>query len=228
MSTVALIGPDGAGKTAIAKKLLETCPLQMKYLYMGTSIESSNVALPTSRLVHRWKVNQHKRKLRRAGKTLPQSITLNGMEHRVDRRGKLGAVARLVMRVAEESYRQAVSWTYQLRGYTVLYDRHFLFDVCPSPSRQANRRLTDRIHSWFLRRIYPKPDLVIFLDAPPDVLYARKQEVSEEYLQSDREALQEKSEYTKNFVCVDATKPFDKVLTTVNDLIVRNCTRQPT
>ena len=59
-ATIALIGVDGSGKTTVAKALLETCPLPLKYVYMGTSIESSNAALPTSRLIHKLKVYQHK------------------------------------------------------------------------------------------------------------------------------------------------------------------------
>ena len=51
MSTVALIGADGSGKTSVAKLLVERHPDKMKYLYMGSNFESSNVALPTSRLI---------------------------------------------------------------------------------------------------------------------------------------------------------------------------------
>ena len=122
-STVALIGPDGSGKSAIAKSLLANCPLPLKYLYMGTSIESANYALPTSRLVHKWKVYQHKKSLKESGQDIPREVTLHGMEHRVDKRGKLGGVGRLLRRVSEESYRQLVSWMFQVRGNVVLYDR---------------------------------------------------------------------------------------------------------
>jgi len=225
-STVTLIGPDGSGKTAVAKALLERCPLPLKYLYMGTSIESSNVALPTSRLVHKWKVYQHKKSLQRSGKTIPEKITLHGPEHRVETRGKLGACGRLLRRVSEESYRQLHSWIYQLRGNVVLYDRHFLFDACPPPSDTGKHRFTDQVHNWFLRRIYPRPGLGILLDAPAEVLYARKPEVSVEDLERDRLNLVQKSCYAKEFVTVDATKPLDEVIDIVNSLILDYCSKQ--
>ena len=50
--TLALIGPDGAGKTTVARRLAEVLPLPVTYLYMGVSPESSNLLLPTTRLVH--------------------------------------------------------------------------------------------------------------------------------------------------------------------------------
>ena len=49
--TIALIGPDGAGKTTLAERLQQKLPFPIRYLYMGVSIESSNVTLPTSRLI---------------------------------------------------------------------------------------------------------------------------------------------------------------------------------
>jgi thymidylate kinase len=224
MSTVALIGSDGVGKTAVAKGLLDVCPLELKYLYMGMSVESSNVALPTSRLAHRVKVAQHKRSLKQSGKTVPSQIRLHGIEHRLDRRGRLGATARLLKRISEEAYRQVISWSYQWRGLIVLYDRHFLFDSLPPPSElHAPRRATDRIHHWFLYRLYPRPDLVILLDADPEVLLARKQEVPEAYLRAEREALEEKRAYANKWVKVDASQPFDQVLATINAAIIEHC-----
>ena len=50
--TVALIGPDGAGKTTVARRLGDVLLLPVTYLYMGVNPDSSNVLLPTTRLVH--------------------------------------------------------------------------------------------------------------------------------------------------------------------------------
>ena len=55
MFSVALIGPDGAGKSTIANMLAESFPVSVKVLYMGINLDSSNVVLPTSRLIRKVK-----------------------------------------------------------------------------------------------------------------------------------------------------------------------------
>ncbi len=125
---------------------------------------------------------------------------------------------RLANRVSEEWFRQLVCWQYQLRGYVVLCDRHFVFDFAEVEGDPA-RRLSDRIHAWLLRRTYPRPDLVIFLDAPPEVLMARKGEATLEILGARRKAFLRMGESTANFVRVDATQPLDSVYAEVTDHI---------
>ena len=223
--TVALIGPDGSGKSTIAQQLIESCPLPLKYLYMGTSIESANYALPTSRLVHQWKVYRYKKALLRAGQGIPDNVKLHGPEHRYDKRGTIGGIGRLLRRVSEESYRQLISWIFQLRGKVVLYDRHFLFDACPAPNDSGKHRFTDRLHYWFLRFLYPRPDLAIMLDAPSDVMYSRKQEVPPELLEQERNSLLQKRSYAKKFVQVDTTKPLKDVVQDINEILITHCSK---
>src|SRR3989304_4897316 len=51
MFSVALVGPDGAGKTTLCRRLEESFPIPVKYIYMGVSSEASNLMLPTTRLL---------------------------------------------------------------------------------------------------------------------------------------------------------------------------------
>jgi thymidylate kinase len=223
MGTVAIIGADGAGKTTIANKLMRSFPLPMKYLYMGMNPQSSNFALPTSRIIYRLKMNRFQRQSSAADNSDSTFLSLHTIEHRQDRRGRIGAAARLLNRLAEETYRQLVSWTYQFRGYIVLYDRHFLFDFSSKSTEESehSQRVSSRIHLWFLNHIYPKPDLIVFLDAPPEVLITRKQEVPLEYLQARREAFLDKGEEVAGFIRVDADRPLDSVYEEVSRHIMQ-------
>lgn len=208
MTAVALIGCDGAGKTTVAEMLIRRSPFPVRYVYMGVNADSSNISLPTTRLVHALKVRGVRKERRKRGEAVSAPVSLHGIEHRRDSRGKLWAALRLMNRIAEESLRQAVSTWYQARGYVVVYDRHFLFDY---GAGKPPRRLSDRIHRWFLERLYPKPDLVLFLDAPSDVLYARKPEVPIDYLDARRGAYLRQGRSIERFELIDASQQLDNV-----------------
>ncbi len=71
-----------------------------------------------------------------------------------------------------------------------------------------------------LEKLYPKPDFVIFLDAPTEVLYARKPERTIEILESKRQEYVRLREVMKDFAVVDVSQPVDTVARQVCELIV--------
>ena len=219
MPSVALIGPDGAGKTTITRMLEQSSGIRFKYLYMGIDIPASNVALPTARWVERLKSR------RRDSVTSGGPGAGNARDVRTLRpRGRAGvrSVARLGFRLADEWFRQVVSWTYQIRGFAVLYDRHFVFDFAPEITGRAEP-LDRRIHRWCLHQLYPQPNLVIFLDAPGALLFARKGESTVEELERRRQGFLQLGKRIRGFVRVDATKPLPEVYAEVAEHISRLC-----
>ena len=217
MASVALIGADGAGKTTIAKHLSDSFPRPVKYLYMGMNPHSSQYALPTSRLFFFIKLHLFKRSAKSATRSGPRDEAAHDLAHKHYERGRLLAMARLLNHLAEEWYRQIISWSYQLRGYTVIYDRHFAFDYAARSGEAGkhDQRLTERLHRWLLNNAYPQPSLVMFLDAPPEVLFERKGEATLPYLEMKRKTFLEQGKRTANFVRIDATQPLERVLTEV-------------
>lgn len=215
MFSVTLIGPDGAGKTTITRRLHASGLLPFRYLYMGVNIGASNAALPTSRLVAWLK--------RRARPSVASSGAPDGAAtpRRRGTRSRIRAAARLANRLAEEWFRQVISWSYQLRGYVVLYDRHFALDFAPEITGEQSRALEHRIHRWFLTYLYPRPDLIVFLDAPGEVLFARKGESSIEELERRRQGFLRMGARLPGFVRVDATAPLEEVYQQVAACIVR-------
>lgn len=67
-------------------------------------------------------------------------------------------------------------------------------------------------------RLMPQPDLILFLDAPPEVLLARKQEVSHAALEHSRERYLQFGKLHRQFLLIDVNRPLDDV---VQDVISR-------
>jgi thymidylate kinase len=209
--TVALIGPDGAGKTSVARGLETALGRPVSYLYMGVSADSSNSLLPTTRIVHALK--------RRRGAPPDTRGPRDHRELSVGRPrgrrrvvGALRATLRLANRLAEEWSRQARAWALVRRGSVVVFDRHFFadyyaYDIAGNGARPLSRRL----HGLLLARLYPRPDLTVYLDAPADVLLERKGEGTAEVLERRRVDYLQLAQVLERFVVVDATKPLEEV-----------------
>jgi thymidylate kinase len=209
--TVALIGADGAGKTTIGRRLEQALPMRATYLYMGVNAEASNKMLPTTRLV---------RAAKRATGNVPDSgpPQARSSEPRAGGAGRrafgsLRALLRLLNRLAEEWHRQLLAWRHVRRGEVVVFDRHFFADYYSHDVAAAarNRSFTRRIHGFVLQHLYPRPDLVVFLDAPPETLFARKGEGTIEALRQRRQDYLDVAPHCRNFVSVDADRPLDDV-----------------
>jgi thymidylate kinase len=221
MVTVALIGPDGAGKSTIGRKLQETSPLPIRYVYMGVNLESSNLVLPTTRLL----LEVKRARGQRPDITVPRDAASQAQASQSFTKRTANGIKsalRLVNLIAEEWFRQLIVWYYTLRGYYVLFDRHFYFDYYDHDiaNTDPKRPLSSRLHGFMLQKLYPKPDFVIFLDAPSEVLFARKPERTIEILESKRQEYVRLREVMKNFAVVDVSQPVDSVVRQVSELIV--------
>jgi thymidylate kinase len=216
MASIAIIGPDGAGKTTLTRMLESSGILPFRYIYMGVDLEASNIALPTSRLFQRLKA-RGERSGDREHAAGPATTSLRSSARRV---------LRLLGLLAEEWFRQFVSWYYQLRGFTVLYDRHFVFDFAPEIAGTNVEPLDTRIHRWFLRYLYPRPGLVLFLDAPGELLYARKGESTPNELERRRQVFLGIGRTMRRFRRVDATRPLKEVYQEIAWHVYRYSTRR--
>jgi thymidylate kinase len=220
MFTVALIGPDGAGKTTIGRRLEHALPMPVKYVYMGVNLDSSNHMLPTTRLLHAIK-RARGAKPDVAGP--PDARRVKPRPKGVVKRTAAGLKSslRLTNRISEEWFRQALAWYYQRRGNIVLFDRHYFSDYYAYDIVKdgTQRPLSNRIHGFMLQHIYPKPDLIIYLDAPAEVLFARKGEGTIAALERRRQDYLQLRDLVSHFVVVDATQPEDDVARDVTRLI---------
>jgi thymidylate kinase len=215
MVTVALIGPDGSGKTTVSDRLQAELGLPVRSIYMGVNMHASDVLLPHTRLLVA---------MRRRGQGDDPDAgsdieTFKAPPATVPRRA-LASVRSSVRRanwLAEETYRFWVARRHTHRGRVVIFDRHFYADFfagaisADGPSRPLGRR----IHGFMLQHVFPKPDLVVCLDAPAEVLYARKPEGTLERVRRKREESLAAARALPHCLVVDATRPPDEVVSEV-------------
>lgn len=219
MFSVALIGPDGCGKSTISKRLLQDASFKSKRIYMGVDRDESNYALPTTHLI-RWVKRKFKggqdpggprdiaNDRKQSGRSVPKRLLK-----------QLTTAFTFLNNTAEEWYRQLLTWYFIRCGQIVIFDRHFYADFYHFHVDGPDDRWTSRLHGYMLEHLYPKPDLVIYLDAPAEMLFARKKEGTIELLEKRRRDYLELRDKVPQFAIVDATQPQDEVFTDVQQLI---------
>jgi thymidylate kinase len=212
--TIALIGQDGAGKSTIARRVIEHLPYDAETVYMGINLEASTVMLPTTRLSLALKRHRGRR---------PDMTAHADMG--VRRKGVLADLRRLIRVtnwIAEELYRSVLVRRIRRRGAIAILDRDFYCDYYWSAVAPTQRRppLDVRIHGTFLRRWYPKPDLVLLLDAPLEVLQVRRPEDDPQHAAERRASYLALADILPTAQVVAADRPLPEVVDDITRRIV--------
>jgi thymidylate kinase len=221
--SVAIIGVDGSGKTTVARAVQRRLGAPAAYIYGGVSLQTSAVMLPTTRLL----IELKRLRGQRADMVAPRGETSESDQYM--RSSTARSVLLLINWIAEESYRQVLAWYQERRGRTVIFDRHFYCDYhARDIETSAPRTAVQRLHGWFLQQVYPKPDLVIHLDAPIEVLQARKPGFDPGPRERKSEEYRRLKNVLPQYVAVDAARPVDEVVREVCETIRQRASRAPT
>ncbi|HEX9038840.1 MAG TPA: glycosyltransferase family 9 protein [Ktedonobacterales bacterium] len=170
--SVALLGPDGAGKSYLAGEIRRSFYVPVRSVYMGL-----------------WKSG-------------PTQTERNDKAER--------AVYALARRAVEIAGRAPKAWSrymvalyHKSLGRVVVFDR-YVYDALAPSSHSGS--VLKRGYMWALGHSCPAPDLVLVLDAPGEVMYARKGEDSPEALEIQRQGLLALRGRVPHVQVVDATR----------------------
>ncbi|EMI16414.1 hypothetical protein RMSM_06657 [Rhodopirellula maiorica SM1] len=189
---------------------------------MGVNHEASEHLLPTTRLVQalRQLVGRKKYAGGPREKHSDAPVKHKSMPRRIWKTAK--SSVSLTNRLAEEWYRQLVAWYHLKRKRIVIFDRHFFPDYYAYDIvSDAPRSVTQKVHGYMLNRFYPRPDVIVFLDAPAEVLFDRKGEGTLELLEERRNDYLQMKDLVKHFEIVDASRSIDDVVDDVSERITR-------
>jgi thymidylate kinase len=182
--SVALLAPDGAGKSTLSAALVGDRILKARGVYMGGNLAASTFTLPTTRFLHQ----AVKGKNGSANSKSKGNFLLKGLA--------------FCNRLVEQWLRAGIAHHHLLRGRFVVFDR-YIFDSWVNPKA---RTIWKRIRRFFFESILPVPNLVILLDAPGQLLYDRKGEHTPEWLEDQRQRYLQLREVIPNMHIVDATQ----------------------
>lgn len=158
-AVVALLGPDGAGKSTVVEGLREVCERTVTVLYLGRRRGGGEPVSEASPAPRAESASPAPSALRECGFLLVRAL------------GHLRLLAR--------GYAAARS------GDIVLCDRHPIEVLAVRPRRTPT---AERLERLIARRLMPKPDLLILLDAPAETMVERKREHPLELIEERRRA----------------------------------------
>ncbi|HKU72160.1 MAG TPA: hypothetical protein VJQ51_15100 [Burkholderiales bacterium] len=191
--TVAVLGPDGSGKSAVVSRMLSDLgPVfrHVHYLHLRPRVE---------------------KRLTKPGK--------EGTPQARPARGAVASLVRLVWYYLDYVAGYALQ-VWPLRGHTglVAFDRYF-HDLLIDPVRY--RYGGPRGVARWVARLVPEPDLWILLDAPVEVLRARRRDVDVAEAESLRHGYERFFSRLPNAAVIDAGQDLQRVATDTEAAILR-------
>jgi len=133
-------------------------------------------------------------------------------------RGTLGSLTKLVHFWATYLI-GTLRWTLprRVRSTLVIFDRYY-HDILADPRRY--RYGAPLVWARLLGRMVPQPELVFVLDAPPEVIQARKQEVSFSESARQRDAYLTLARQLRAAHVIDVARPLDTVVAEVIAIVL--------
>jgi thymidylate kinase len=141
---------------------------------------------------------------------------INLVPHGKPPRSALSSLAKIIVWLMEEWY---ANLFWDKKGTLLICDRYY-HDLLVDPKRY--RYGGPASAAKLVGQLMPQPELWILLDAPAEVLQARKQEVTLEETARQRQAYLALVHKQRKHVIVDASQSLDRVIAEVEKAIMEN------
>jgi len=189
---VAFVGPDGSGKSTLAEVVMQDLAAAFRR---------------TGSFHFRPNLGRH-----------PSADQVVTDPHGEIPRGPAGSVAKAAYYLCDYVFGYLWQVRPQLvRSTLLVFDRYSVdFEVDPKRFRYAGPGSIPRL----VRRLAPRPDLVILLDAPADVLWARKPELPRDEFSRIAELYRRVVSSLPNGHVIDATQPIHEVAASVEAMVL--------
>lgn len=186
---IVILGPDGAGKSSVIQGLLR------KFKLRGCSVQMRHL------------------RPQMVAQMLGRPGAIDTDPHGKAPRSAFLSLVKIVVWLIEE-------WSANLfqekNGELFLYDRYY-HDLLVDPVRY--RFGAPLWTARLVGALMPRPKLWILLDAPAEVLQARKQEVLPEESARERQAYRVFVQSRRDHVIVDVSQPLDQVIADVESAL---------
>lgn len=220
---VALVGADGAGKSTVAARLVATLPLPASSVYLGDDPPKGVPVLITTRLLRRhWAQDEASGPATAQRPTVRPPAPPDGSAHQRSTPAQIReGIRQLVvtgLQMAEEHHQYRRALRQVRRGRVTVLDRHYYYDYYYHHVAQVAGSPAHRLHGWWLTRVLPKPDITFCLDAPAELLYARKPEGTLQERKTRRDEYV-RMENDVRLRMVDVSRPVDEIVRELSEAV---------
>lgn len=213
---IVLLGPDGSGKSSVTERVMPS----LARAFFGTTYIHG--------VPHWLNAGGHWRRITGAAQRFfnfqPSPKKGNGSTrpttgpHRFADRSLLTSMFKLLNYALDNIVGWAVFvWPQKIQAKLFVFDRYY-YDILVDPKRLRYGGPSGPAR-W-VGTFIVKPDVLIILDVPPEVVQQRKQDVSYEESGRQREEYQKLAKSLNHATVIDASQSLEKVVADVNKTVL--------